>query len=225
MSQSGKFPTLVWQDGAVVARHPPLSFPLLVHDVVALAQSAVGGSACPDAIEEALRAAAVLHLAGRDYTTLSGGERQPPRPQRKQGIKTGSDTPVASAMREVAGLNPSLGNPHRRLRVRERCNGSTGRYCKALCNLPLGPVEPRGHALLMRHLGPIATLPLKRENLPCGEIANGSSGEGSERIENYLDWISPRYKVGHIWKKQCDINRRICPPVISNTLFKSLSVP
>ena len=61
---------------AVVAQHPPLSFPLLVYEVVALAQSAVAGSACPDMIEEALHEAAVLHLADRDYTTLSGGERQ-----------------------------------------------------------------------------------------------------------------------------------------------------
>jgi iron complex transport system ATP-binding protein len=61
---------------AVVAQHAPLSFPLLVHEVIALAQSAVGGNACPDAIAEALHEASVLHLADRDYTTLSGGERQ-----------------------------------------------------------------------------------------------------------------------------------------------------
>jgi len=61
---------------AVVAQHPPLSFPLLVHEVVALAQSAADGGACPDTVEEALHEAGVLHLAARDYTTLSGGERQ-----------------------------------------------------------------------------------------------------------------------------------------------------
>jgi iron complex transport system ATP-binding protein len=61
---------------AVVAQHPPLSFPLFVHEVIDLAQSAVGGGVLADLTAQALAEADVLHLAGRDYTTLSGGERQ-----------------------------------------------------------------------------------------------------------------------------------------------------
>lgn len=61
---------------AVVAQHSPLSFPLRVHEVVGLALSAVGGRASSGLIEQTLAEAGVLHLAGRDYTTLSGGECQ-----------------------------------------------------------------------------------------------------------------------------------------------------
>jgi iron complex transport system ATP-binding protein len=61
---------------AVVAQHAPLSFPLFVHEVIDLAQSAVGGGVRADLTAQTLSEAGVLHLAGRDYTTLSGGERQ-----------------------------------------------------------------------------------------------------------------------------------------------------
>ena len=68
--------TVLARRRAVVAQHAALSFPLLVHEIVGLAQSALGGSACADTTAQALAEAGVLHLAARDYTTLSGGERQ-----------------------------------------------------------------------------------------------------------------------------------------------------
>lgn len=62
---------------AVMRQHAPMNFPLLVHEVVALARHPFGQvSTERAAIREAMAAVDVLPLAGRDYSTLSGGERQ-----------------------------------------------------------------------------------------------------------------------------------------------------
>lgn len=63
---------------AVVCQHAPISFPLMVHEVVALARHAARGShrRHDHAVEQAMHETGILALAGRDYSTLSGGERQ-----------------------------------------------------------------------------------------------------------------------------------------------------
>ena len=63
---------------AVVLQHAPMSFALTVHEIVALSRLPFDnpGVSADAAEEEALRALALIALAGRDYATLSGGERQ-----------------------------------------------------------------------------------------------------------------------------------------------------
>jgi iron complex transport system ATP-binding protein len=63
---------------AVVLQHTPMGFALTVHEIVALSRSPFHdpGVAADTAEERALRALALMALAGRDYATLSGGERQ-----------------------------------------------------------------------------------------------------------------------------------------------------
>jgi iron complex transport system ATP-binding protein len=63
---------------AVVCQHAPISFPLMVHEVVALARHAAMGLAQrhDHAVEKAMHETGILELAARDYSTLSGGERQ-----------------------------------------------------------------------------------------------------------------------------------------------------
>jgi iron complex transport system ATP-binding protein len=63
---------------AVVRQHAPMSFPLMVHEVVALARHAANGTAAWHdlAVEQAMHETGILPLAARDYSTLSGGERQ-----------------------------------------------------------------------------------------------------------------------------------------------------
>jgi iron complex transport system ATP-binding protein len=63
---------------AVVLQHAPMNFPLTVHEIVALSRSPFDnrGIAADEAEEHALSALALTPLAGRDYATLAGGERQ-----------------------------------------------------------------------------------------------------------------------------------------------------
>lgn len=73
-------PASLAQRRAVLPQAPSLVFPLMVREVVALGRSPHGG--CSDratdrrAVEGALEAADISHLAARAYTSLSGGERQ-----------------------------------------------------------------------------------------------------------------------------------------------------
>ena len=65
---------------AVMAQSGRVAFPLRAHEVVRLGLDGVAPDTAPDAarsmIGEALDRAGVLHLAGRDILTLSGGEQQ-----------------------------------------------------------------------------------------------------------------------------------------------------
>ncbi|HRE21730.1 MAG TPA: heme ABC transporter ATP-binding protein [Rhabdaerophilum sp.] len=64
---------------AVMAQASRLAFPFLVHEIVRMG---LEGHGCPEAgrsarrVEEALVRADAVHLAGRQYQTLSGGEQQ-----------------------------------------------------------------------------------------------------------------------------------------------------
>ncbi|MGD1957189.1 MAG: heme ABC transporter ATP-binding protein [Sphingomonadales bacterium] len=65
---------------AVVAQQPVLTFPFLVHEVIAMGRTPHEGKTSlktdQDIIEHALKALELEHLADRNYLTLSGGERQ-----------------------------------------------------------------------------------------------------------------------------------------------------
>jgi len=65
---------------AVLPQSPALGFPFLVHEVVAMGRAPHHGRAAPAedtaAIEGALAAVQIEHMAERNYLTLSGGERQ-----------------------------------------------------------------------------------------------------------------------------------------------------
>lgn len=65
---------------AVLPQHAPLEFPFLVEEVVAMGRlpHQVNSDQATDqaAVERALEQVDLLHLIGRRYTTLSGGERQ-----------------------------------------------------------------------------------------------------------------------------------------------------
>lgn len=65
---------------SVMAQHGSLAFPFRVHEVVRLGSEGIAtrnASAGDDErIEDALHSADVLHLAGRNFQTLSGGEQQ-----------------------------------------------------------------------------------------------------------------------------------------------------
>jgi iron complex transport system ATP-binding protein len=65
---------------AVMAQSESMSFPFVVHDIVRMGHDGLGRALSRAgrgaAIERALWAANVEHLAGRRYQTLSGGERQ-----------------------------------------------------------------------------------------------------------------------------------------------------
>jgi iron complex transport system ATP-binding protein len=63
---------------AVVLQHAPMNFALTVHEIVALSRWPFDnpGIAADEVEEQALRALALMTLAGRDHATLSGGERQ-----------------------------------------------------------------------------------------------------------------------------------------------------
>lgn len=72
-----------WQLAArriVMAQANQLAFPFRVHEVVAMGSLAIGRrldkAARQELVETSMAAADILHLAGRDFQTLSGGEQQ-----------------------------------------------------------------------------------------------------------------------------------------------------
>lgn len=79
-SVSAETPKHLAQRRAVLPQTPSLTFPFLVHEVVAMGRSPHFGLASPDedaeAIQGAMAAVQIEAMADRNYLTLSGGERQ-----------------------------------------------------------------------------------------------------------------------------------------------------
>jgi iron complex transport system ATP-binding protein len=89
---------------AVVSQHVALAFPMRAADVAGLGRLPWHGTpeAARDAaaVERALAAAGVAHLAGRAYATLSGGERQRVQIARALAQLDGAPRPAALLLDE-----------------------------------------------------------------------------------------------------------------------------
>lgn len=99
---------------AVVPQAAPLSFPFLVHEVVALGVSVPGFGidADPQPVNQAIAMVGIERLRHRLYTQLSGGERQQVQIARALCQLIGSPTAVANTMLFLDEPTSNLDLPH-----------------------------------------------------------------------------------------------------------------